>query len=147
MLLGCASRKPELVCQNERDIPGECPATPPSPPPLDLVVAPDSTPGHVWGTVLNSEVGAPVAFAEVRVATHPDLHATADSLGRFHLLLPVGGRQAVWIAMIGYQSRADTLNIPAAGAVVMTAHLNPQPMDGPCSGLEMICRPRERGSD
>lgn len=147
MLSGCASRKPELVCRNELDIPGECPAAQPSPPPLDLVIAADSTPGHVWGTVLNNQEGAPVAFAEVSVATLPDLRTTTDSLGRFHVSLPVGARQALRIAMIGYQSRADTLEIPAEGAVVMTAHLNPQPMDGPCSGLEMICRPRERGSD
>jgi hypothetical protein len=91
MLWGCASGKPALVCMNERDTPGECPATQPSPPPLDLVIAADSTPGHVWGTVLNSEMGTPVAFAQVRVATYPDLHATADALGRFHLSLPVGG--------------------------------------------------------
>jgi hypothetical protein len=144
--LGCSGRQPELVCMNELDIPGQCPAKGSPPPPLQVVTTDDSLAGHVWGTVLDSEVGAPVAFAEVRVVTLPGVQTTADSLGRFRLSIPAASRQILRIAMIGYQSRADTIEMPRERAVLIEASLNPQPMDGPCSGLEMICRPRERGS-
>jgi hypothetical protein len=129
---------------NELDIPGECPATARPLAPLDMVPAPDSAAGLIVGRVLDSEAAAPVAFAFVRVPALPDMSATADSLGRFRLSLPAGTRHILRIAMIGYQSRADTLQMPVEGGVVLTAQLRPQPMDGPCSGLEMVCRPRPR---
>jgi hypothetical protein len=116
--LSCAAREPELVCMNELDVPGECPTTRPPPPPLEVVTAGDSVAGHILGRVLDSEVGAPVAFAQVRSAAPSGVQATADSLGHFHLAVGAGSRQVFRITMIGYASRTDTLELPGEGALL-----------------------------
>jgi hypothetical protein len=103
--------------------------------------------GTVMGRALEVETDANVAYAEVWVEEEFATRVTTDSTGRFVLRLPPGSRQVLRIAMIGYRSRMDTLNVPRSGGLVLEARLQPMPFDGPCSGIEMVCAPRRTASE
>jgi hypothetical protein len=143
--LGCASRQPDMVCRNELDMPGGC-TKPPSPPsaPLEVVVNRHIAPGEVVGGVVETSAGLPIPNGQVYVAEIPGARTTTDSNGRFGLSLPPGSQQVLHTEMIGYYRRLDTLEIPKRHGLTVRAALEVMPLDGPCSGFEMVCVPRSQ---
>jgi hypothetical protein len=143
-LLGACARY-EWV--NELDYPGGCPTAGRGPFPrrgtfhVDTGV-PLLPPGEIMGTVIRTGDAAPVAAASV--TARPDAggagvprRVQSDSLGRFRINELSSGRYELATRRLGYAFRYDTLLVGADGVRVQVG-LEPQAMDGPCSGLAMV---------
>lgn len=132
---------------NELDHPGGCPTAGRSPFPRGGTFhvdtdAPPLPPGEIVGTVIRTGDAVPVAAASV--TARPDAGGAgapravrSDSLGRFRIDELSPGRYELATRRVGYALRYDTLLVGAAGVRVQVG-LEPQAVDGPCSGLAMV---------
>jgi len=84
-------------------------------------------PGHIRaqaiaGRIADAANGAAVAGARITAVPLENAAVGAsatdsDADGQFLLRPPAGGRMVVTIALIGYETRVDTVDVPAAGLV------------------------------
>ena len=147
LVLSCASRQPELECRNELDWPGDCPpVNSPAAPPLEVTPGPASNAGQLDGREVDLS-GAAIRHAEVQALGPLDTRVTTDSSGRYRLTVPVGTEVVLQTSMIGYRRRIDTLQVPEGAGLSVKIALHPTPMDGPCSGFQLVCKPRIKGSE
>jgi hypothetical protein len=92
-----------------------------------MLVAVQSTPATVLGTVRDEITGEPIAGANV---TLRDLErgATTDEHGRYVLALAPAGPHEVLVRRIGYAPRSLRALVPPAGQLEISVSLRPEPV-------------------
>lgn len=95
----------------------------------------------IAGRVLEAETLAPIAVAEVRVEG-TDLHALADSAGRYTLTGVPPGPRVLLVSALGYADARRPVTVPVSGALSVDIQLGVSPLN--VEGIIVVADPSSR---
>jgi hypothetical protein len=81
-----------------------------------VILVPTRTQAQTLTGIVTDSAGRPLREAELLVGQGPS-RTRADSMGRYSLRLPHGGRVQVMVRLVGYRLCLDTVRVPSFTAV------------------------------
>jgi hypothetical protein len=79
-----------------------------------VIVVPTRTQAQTLTGIVTDSAGRPLREAELLVGQGPS-RTRADSMGRYSIRLPHGGRVQVMVRLVGYRQFIDTVQVPGFG--------------------------------